>query len=60
MMGFGDAVTSAGQYADSLHLHSRQITTSTRRHSFFTGQMLFQMRNQQCPSTKGNDVICIE
>jgi len=32
---------------------SRQITTSTPRHSIFTGRMLFLAPNQQCESTEG-------
>jgi len=33
---------------------SRQITTTTRHHSIFTGRMLFLMPNQQCQSTEGS------
>jgi len=33
--------------------HSRQITTPTPYHSFFTGRMLFLTPNQQCQSIKG-------
>ena len=33
--------------------HSRQITTPTPHHSFFTGRMLFLMPNQQWQSTEG-------
>ena len=43
MMGFWDAVASAGQYANNLHLD-------------FTGRMLFLLPNQQCQST---DSSCI-
>jgi len=43
MMGFGDAVASAGE-----------ITTPTPHHSIFTGQMLFLTPNQQCQSTEGS------
>jgi len=32
---------------------SKQITTSTPRHSIFTGRMLFLVPNQQCESTEG-------
>jgi len=53
-MGFWDAVASAGPHANNLNLaadiqpHQHFIT------SFFTGQMLFLMSNQQCQSTEGN------
>jgi len=41
-MGFGDAVASAGPYANNLHLAgSRQITTSTPHRSVYAGRMLF-------------------
>jgi len=46
IMGFWDAVASAGPYANNLHL-TTQITTSTRHHSIFTGRMLFLTPNQQ-------------
>ena len=36
-------------------LCSREITTPTPHHSIFTGQILFQMPNQQCQSTEGTD-----
>ena len=32
--------------------HFRQITTSTPRHSIFTGRMLFPTPNLQCQSTE--------
>jgi len=48
MMGFGDAVATAGPYANSLHL----APDRTPHHSNFTGQMLFLAPNQQCQSTK--------
>ena len=34
---------------------SRLITTSTPRHSIFTGRMLFLTPNQQCQSTESNN-----
>jgi len=39
---------------------SRQITTSTSHHSIFAGRMLFPMSNQQCQSTEGNSMACLE
>ena len=33
---------------------SREITTSTRHHSTFTGRMLFLTPKQQCQSTEGS------
>jgi len=60
MMGFWDAVASAGPYANNPPC-SRQITTSARHHSIFTGQMLFLMPSQQCQSTEGNiGILLIE
>jgi len=56
MMGFGDAVASAGPYANNLHLdpdrkpHQHLIT------QFFTGRMLFLTPNQQCQSTEGSEM----
>jgi len=44
----GMVVASAGPHANHLHLASNFITLS-----FFTGQMLFLMPNQQRKSTKG-------
>jgi len=41
-MGFWEAVSSAGPYANSLHLAS----------DIFTGQVLFLTPSQQCQSTK--------
>ena len=41
MMGFWDAVASAGPYANSLHLTPDRITTPAPHHSIFTGRMLF-------------------
>jgi len=55
MMGFWDAVASAGQYANNLHLDP-EITIPTAHHSIFTGRMLFLLPNQQCQST---DSSCI-
>jgi len=60
MMAFGDAVASAGPYANDLHFapdrqpHQHLIT------QFFTGQMLFLTPNQQCQSTAGITMDCTE
>jgi len=37
--------------------HSRQITTPTPHHSFFTGRVIFPMPNQQCQSTEGEITV---
>ena len=55
-MGSGDAVTSAGPYANNLHL--APDTTPTPHHSTFIGRMLFLMPNQQCFSTEGTSGNC--
>jgi len=53
VMGFWDAVPSAGPYANNMHLtpdrqpHQHLIT------QFFTGQMPFLTLNLQCRSTEG-------
>ena len=39
---------------------SRQITTPTPHHSFFTGQMPFLPPNQQRQSTEGNSISTIQ
>jgi len=52
IMGFWDAVASAGPYANNLHLTPDSITTPTPHHSTFTGQILFLTPNQQYQSTK--------
>jgi len=49
MMGFWDAVASAGPLCKQSALRFRQITTPTPHHSIFTDRMLFQ----QCQSTEG-------
>ena len=49
----GVAVTSAGPYANHLHLAPDNITTSVPHHSVFTGRMPFLTPNQQCQSTEG-------
>jgi len=55
MMGFGDAVASAGPYAKNLHLapdrqpHQHLIT------QVFTGRMLFLTSNRRCQSTEGKN-----
>ena len=54
MMGFWDAVASAGPYAGQAAPRCREITTPTPHHSIFTGQMLFLTPNQQCQSTEGS------
>jgi len=53
MMGFLDAVASAGPLCKQSAPHSRQITTPTPHHSIFTGRMLFLTPSQQCQSTEG-------
>jgi len=55
-MAFWEAVASAGPYANNMYWTiccSRQIATSTPRHSIFTGRMLFLTPNQQCQNTEG-------
>jgi len=53
MVGFWDAVASAGPYTNNLHLAPDCfITTPTPQHSVFTGQMLFLTPNQRCQSTE--------
>jgi len=54
MMGFWDAVASAGPYANNLHLGPRQITTPTPRHSVFTGRVVFLTPIRQCQSIESN------
>jgi len=55
IMGFWDAVASAGPYANNLRLasdikpHQHLIT------QFFTGRMLILMPNQQSQRTEGTD-----
>jgi len=55
MVGFGDAVASAGQYANNLHLapdrqpHQHVVT------QFFTGRVFFLTPSQQCQSTDGTN-----
>ena len=57
MMGFWDAMASAGPCASNLHL--APDTTLTPHHSIFTGQMLFLTPNQQCQSIKGKaNTLC--
>jgi len=46
------AVSSAGPYANHVHLVPDTIMQA-HHHSFFAGQMLFLMPNQQCPRTEG-------
>jgi len=55
IMEFGDVLASAGPYANDLHFHSIQITTTTPHHSIFTGMMLFVMPNQHCQSIEGKN-----
>ena len=43
MMGFGDAVASAGRYCKQSAPRSRQITTPTPHHSLFTRRQLDRM-----------------
>jgi len=53
-MGFWDGSGISWTIFKQSAPHSRQITTSTHRHSIFTGRMLLLMPNQQCQSTEGN------
>jgi len=56
MMGFWDAVASAGPYAKMCT--SLQITTSTPHHSVFTGQMFFLMPTNSVKALKdSNEVV---
>ena len=52
-MGFGDAVASAGPYANKLHLAPDRLPHQHLITQFFTGRMLFLTPNQQCQSTEG-------
>ena len=52
MLGFSDAVASAGPYANNLHL-AADITMPTPHHSIFAGWMHFLKPNKLCPSTEG-------
>ena len=52
MMGFWDAVASAGPYADNLHL-APDNHSNTSSLNFFTDRKLFLAPNQQCQSIKG-------
>ena len=51
MMGFWDAVASAGPYANNLHLAPDKYTP-TPHHSMFAGRMLFLMPNQSVKALK--------
>jgi len=51
IMGFWDAVASAGPYAKQFAPESRQITTPTAYNSIFTSQMFSLTPNQWCQST---------
>jgi len=51
MMGFWDAVASAGPYANNLHLTDKHTNTSSL--NFFTDRILFLMTDQPCQSTEG-------
>jgi len=53
MMGLGDAVTSAGQYANNLHLASDRKPQQHLISQFLQAHMLFLTPNQQCQSTEG-------
>ena len=55
MVGFWEAVASAGPRANNLHL-ATDITTATPRRAIFTGRMLFLTPNQRCQSTEGTEV----
>jgi len=52
MMGFGDALASAGPYANNVTTLQTDDYTNTSS-LIFTGRMLFLMPNQQCQSTEG-------
>jgi len=51
MMGFWDAVASAGPYANNLHLAPDKYTP-TPHHSIFAGRMLFLMPNHSVKALK--------
>ena len=53
MMGFWDAVASAGSYANNLHLApDRWFTTPTPQHSIFNRPVALPDNNQQCQNTE--------
>jgi len=52
MMGFGDALASAGPYANNVTTLQTDDYTNTSS-LIFTGWMLFLTPNQQCQSTEG-------
>ena len=57
MMGFGDAVASAGQYnmqTITICIAPNRYHTNTSSLSFFTSHMLFLTPNQHCQCTDGN------
>ena len=54
MVGFSDAVASAGPRANNLHIAPDRQPHQHLINSMFTGQMLFLTPNQQCQSTEGN------
>jgi len=54
MVGFWDAVASAGPYANNLHLDPDRQPHPTSHHSIFTDWMFFLTPNQQCQSTEVN------
>jgi len=55
MMGFWDAVASAGPYAKMCT--SLQISTSTPHHSIFTGQMFFLMPTNSVKALKDSNKL---
>ena len=55
MMGFWDAVASAGPYANNLHLAQDRKPHQHLIIHFFIGQMLLLTPNQQCQGTESLD-----
>jgi len=52
-MGFGDAVASAGPYANYLHLAANRYPHQHLMTLILAGRVLFLTPNKQCQSTKG-------
>ena len=59
MVGFSDAVASAGPRANNLHLAPDRQPHLHLINSIFTGRMLFLTPNQQCQSTEGNSTEAV-
>ena len=53
MMGFWDAVVSAGPYANNLHLAPDRLTQQHLIAQFLQAGCTSLMPNQQCQSTEG-------